>query len=123
MDPRDTLKLAETESTFWAEAHVLNGNRIVSSVEVTTIPSIPGRQCFTDGSWKENDIFSGQGWLNTLEGFDGLLGARNVRACLTPLHAEIEALIWAMECMKNLNQFQVTTTRKQRYSDGHSEGK
>ena len=43
MDPRDTLKLAETESTLWAEAHVLNGNMIVSSVEVTTTPSIPGR--------------------------------------------------------------------------------
>ena len=108
MDPREKLKLAETESTLWAEAQVLNENMIVSSVEVTTIPSITGRWCFTDGSWKENDIFSGQGWLSTLEGFDGLLGARNVRACLTPLHAEMEALIWAMECMKNLRQFQVT---------------
>ena len=37
-----------------------------------------------------------------------MLGARNVRACLTPLHAEMEALIWAMECMKSLRQFQVT---------------
>ena len=36
------------------------------------------------------------------------LGARNVRACLSPLHSEVEALIWAMECMKNLRQFQVT---------------
>ena len=60
------------------------------------------------GSWKENDVFSGQGWLSTLEGFASLLGARNVRACLTPLHAEMEALLWAMECMKNLRQFQVT---------------
>ena len=69
------------------------------------LPSIPERRCFTDGSWKENEIFSGQGWLSTLEGFDGLLGARNVRACLSPLHAEIESLIWAMKCMKNLRQF------------------
>ena len=57
MDPRDTLKLAETESTFWAAAQVLNENMIVSSIEVTTIPFITGRWCFTDGSWKENDIF------------------------------------------------------------------
>ena len=83
-DPRDTLKLAETESTLWAEAQVLKSDRIVPPVEVTTIPSIPGRWCFTDGSWKENDSYSGQGWLSTLEGFDGLLGARNVRACLSP---------------------------------------
>ena len=35
-------------------------------------------------------------------------GARNVWASLSPLHAEMEALLWAMECMKNLHQFQVT---------------
>ena len=73
-----------------------------------TLPSIPGRWCFTDGSWKWNKIFSGQGWMSTLEGFDGLLGARNIWACLSPLHAEIEALLLAMEWMKNLRQFQVT---------------
>ena len=67
-----------------------------------------GRWCFIDGSWKDKEIFFGQGWYSTLPGFDGLLGARNVRACLSPLHSEVEALIWAMECMKNLRQFQVT---------------
>ena len=36
------------------------------------------------------------------------MGARNTRACLSPLHAEMEALIWAMEYMRNLHQFQVT---------------
>ena len=65
--------------------------------------------CLITVSWgKEGVSFSGQGWLSTLEGFDGLLGARNVRASLSPLHAEIEALLWAMECMRNLRQFQVT---------------
>ena len=73
MDLRDTFKLAETKSTLWAEAHVLNENRIVSPVEVTTLQSIPWRWCFVDGSRKEYDIFSGQDWLSTLEGFNGLL--------------------------------------------------
>ena len=36
------------------------------------------------------------------------MGARNVRVSLSPLHAEMEALLWAMECMRNLRQFQVT---------------
>ena len=57
IDPRETLKLAETESTLWAEAHILNDQRIAQNVEVTTLPAIPGRWCFTDGSWKEGDIF------------------------------------------------------------------
>ena len=108
MDPRHTFKLAETESTLWAEAHVSKENMRVLPVEPTTLPLILGTWCFIDGSWKENDVFSRQGWLSILEGFAGLLGARNVRACLTPLHAEIEALLWTMECMKNLRQFQGT---------------
>ena len=86
----------------------MNKQRIVSHVEVMSSPSIPGRWCFIDGSWKENDIFSGHGWFSTLEWFDGLMGARNVRASLSPLHAEMEALLWAMECMRNLRQSQVT---------------
>jgi len=107
MDPRDTLKLAETESTLWAEAQILKDQNTGTQVQAS-LPSIPGRWCFTDGSWKEGDMFSGQGWFSTLEGFESLMGARNVRASLTPLHAEMEALLWAMECMKNLRQFQVT---------------
>ena len=103
-DHSDMLKLAETKSTLWAEVQILNKQRIVPHVEVTTLPSILGRWCFTYGSWKENDIFSGQGWLSTLEGFDGLMGARNVQASLSLLHAEMETLLWAMKCMRNLRQ-------------------
>ncbi|WZZ03100.1 hypothetical protein YC2023_089021 [Brassica napus] len=108
IDPMDTLKLAETESTLWAEAQIVNEQRTTPQIGNMILPSIPGRWCFTDGSWKEGDMYSGQGWLSTLEGFDGLLEARNVRASLSPLHAEMEALLWAMECIRNLRQFQVT---------------
>ena len=80
---------------------------MVHQVHDRSIPAIPGRWCFTDGSLKDKDIFSRQGWYNTLPGFDGLLGARNVRKSLSHLHSEVEAL-WAMKCMKNLRQFQVT---------------
>ena len=110
IDPRDTLKLAETESALWAEAQIKNeqGSDQTRLVVNATLPTISGRWCFTDGSWKENDRFSGQGWCSTLEGFDSLMGARNTRAGQSPLHSEIEALIWAMECMRNLRQYNVT---------------
>ena len=36
------------------------------------------------------------------------MGVRNVRASLSHLHAEMEALLWAMECMRNLHHFKVT---------------
>ena len=80
----------------------MNEQKMGTQIQVTTLPSIPGRWCFTDGSWKEGDIFSGQGWFSTLKGFEGLMGARNVQATITPLHAEMEALLWPMECMRNL---------------------
>ena len=87
MDPMDTHKLAETESTLWTEAQILNEQRTIPQIVDTILPSIPGRWCFTNGSWKEGDIFLGQGWFNTLEVFDGLLGARNARASLSTLRA------------------------------------
>lgn len=33
--------------------------------------------------------------------------ARNVRDSISPLHAEMEVLVWAMECMRNLRQLNV----------------
>ena len=36
------------------------------------------------------------------------MGAKNVRASFSPLHTEVEALLWAMEYMRNLRQFQIT---------------
>ena len=108
IDLRDTLKLVELESTLWAKAQLLRNQSLVQEVHTRPIKANAGRWCFTDGSWKDKDLFSGQGWFSTFPDFDGLLGARNVRACLSPLHSEMEALIWAMKCMKILRQFQVT---------------
>ena len=93
IDPRDTLTLAETEATLWAEAQGSKMHRVVPYIGTETLPSIPSRWCFTDALWKENELMAGQGWYSTLEGFDGLMGAKNVRASLSPLHAEMEALI------------------------------
>ena len=81
---------------------MVHTQRVEQSFEVLSLPSILGRWCLTNGSWKDNEFFAGQGWHSTLEGFDGLMGARNVMASLSPLHSEVEALLWAMECMRNL---------------------
>ena len=54
IDPRDTLKLAETESLLWAETHV----SLTQGIDQTRLPVeatmlfIPGRRCFTDESCK-----------------------------------------------------------------------
>ena len=87
---------------------MLNTQRTAQHVEVSNLLSIPGRWCFTDGSWNNHDLFSGQGWYSTLEEFDGLMGERNVKASLSSLHLEVEALLWSMECMGKLRQFRIT---------------
>ena len=46
--------------------------------------------------------------FSMLPGFDDLMGVRNIRASLSPLHAEMEALLLAMKCIRNLRQSQVT---------------
>ena len=51
----DTLKLAETESTLWAEAQILNEQRTIPQILDMILPSIPGRWCFSACSWKEGD--------------------------------------------------------------------
>ncbi|XP_056864789.1 uncharacterized protein LOC130511600 [Raphanus sativus] len=102
MDPRDTLQLAETESKLWVEAQILPTP--ATDRQQPSLPSIPGRWCFLDGSLKDNEVFSGQGWYSTLEGFTGLMRARNIRASLSPFHSEVEALLWAMEDIKILQE-------------------
>lgn len=58
-------------------------------MERTTLPSISARWCFTDDSSKERENYFRKGWYSTLEGIEGLMGERNTRASLSPLHSEI----------------------------------
>ena len=86
IDQMDTLKLTETKSLLWAEAQVSLTQGLPQNTEVNvyTLPTIQGRWCFTDGSWNDQKCFSGKGWYNTLEGFDGLMRVRNTRTSLSP---------------------------------------
>lgn len=56
--------------------------------------------------WEE-DFYSGNGLYSTLEGAEGLMDAWKSRNYLSPLHAEFESLIWAMEYMTRLQQFHI----------------
>ena len=49
-----------------------------------------------------------KGGIALWKGIDGLMGTRNTRASQSPLHLQIDALILAIECIKNLRQFDVT---------------
>src|SRR5690606_5131460 len=59
-----------------------------------------GNICLIDGSWMKKAEFSGSGWiwLDSL-GKAQLMGAKNIICIESPLHSELAALRWAMECM------------------------
>ena len=61
-------------------------------------------RCYIDGAWRAQDLCIGQGWFYEAGGStDTMMGAMSIRKSLSPLHAECESLIWAMECMKTLD--------------------
>ena len=100
-DPLETVWHAESECHAWFEANIKQ--------EEQTVRIIPERvtnseRCLIDGSWTHDAFFSGYGWTwKTSGGTTQLLGARNQRRRISPLHPELEALLWAMECMLQLS--------------------
>ncbi|KAG7599379.1 Ribonuclease H-like superfamily [Arabidopsis suecica] len=108
-DPIEVLRLAEKEAQLWQTAQIEFHNESHGSVDLvnqtrvrdTSLESnYSGYRCFVDGSWKGSDKFSGTGWFCTsTNGEPPTMGAANLRRSLSPLHAEVEALLWAMKCM------------------------
>ena len=64
-----------------------------------------------DGSWTHDVLFSGYGqtWIKS-RGVTRLFGARYQQRRISPLHLELEALSWAMECMLQLSKCQAFGT-------------
>jgi len=108
-DPLEILHLAEKESDLWKSAQLELHNENFGSFNLEDRNRVrhfsldnnySGYRCFVDGSWKDTDKFSGLGWYCTSStGETSTLGAANLRRSLSPLHAEVEALLWAMKCM------------------------
>ena len=108
-DPLDVLCLAEKEAQLWQLAQFkLNtkNNGSMGSEKQIRVQNIShdniysGFRCFVDGSWKGSDKFSGLGWFCTSSNRDSpTMGAANLRRSLSPLHTEVETLLWAMKCI------------------------
>jgi len=108
-DPKEILLLAEKDVQLWQEAQVefhteshgsLNLETPIRVRDLSQDSPFSGFWCFIDRSWKASDQFSGTGWfcLSSL-GESPTMGATNVRRSLSPLHTEVEALLWAMKCI------------------------
>ncbi|XP_010513530.1 PREDICTED: uncharacterized protein LOC104789549 [Camelina sativa] len=110
-NPLDVIWLAEGEANVWLQAQVEvededqpHAPLVPFSRQRGLTPFCPssftGYRCFVDGSWKATNALAGAGWFcSSTQDSRTDMGATNFRKSLSPLHAEVEALIWAMRCM------------------------
>ena len=107
-NPLETVRHAESKchASFQAnnkqEEHVIAHNlgQLTNS-----------EKCMIDGLWTHDAHYSGYGWTwKTSWGTTRLLGARNQQWRISPLHSELEAFLWVMECMLQLLTSQVFGT-------------
>ena len=90
---RDLLEIvrhAESECQAWFDANQRPDGMVE---EQNTIGISISKQCMIDGSWTHDALFSGYGWIwINSSGVMQLLGTRNQRRRISPLHSELEAL-------------------------------
>lgn len=96
--------MAETEASVWASAHLtqsdMDEDGLLPSILPIIVATPVGPKCFVDESWTDTYDFSGAGWIySSGANADRLMGAKNFRRNLSPLNDELEALIWAIQCM------------------------
>ena len=91
------LRTAEIENVLWAESHTKNSINRASPHIVKNHTAYDVNKCYIDGAWREQDSCTWQGWVYKKGGSTHtMMGAMSIRKSLSPLHAECEALIWAI---------------------------
>ncbi|CAA7029233.1 unnamed protein product [Microthlaspi erraticum] len=103
-DPNEIIVKAAAESLAWAAAQERRATAH-SHTETLVQTPISGDICQVDGAWKDTECRAGLGWyfFNT-DSPDKLMGTCNLRRGISPLQSELEALIWAMQCMIRHNK-------------------
>ncbi|CAA7057785.1 unnamed protein product [Microthlaspi erraticum] len=103
-DPNEIIVKATAEATAWATAQEKSETRYPSSSspeETTIVEDV----CQVDGAWKDTEHRAGLRWyFCNLEFGDKIMGTCNLRRGISPFQTELEALLWAMQCMLRLNK-------------------
>ncbi|KAG7572723.1 Ribonuclease H domain [Arabidopsis suecica] len=99
ISPPDTLQLAISEATSWKFAQIIEQAAENDEERLPEHPSALSNgqiRCQVDASWVSDGNTSGLGFV--LDAPSGrLLGSRGKTRLLSPLHAELETLLWAMD--------------------------
>ncbi|KAG7599040.1 Reverse transcriptase domain [Arabidopsis suecica] len=102
--PQETLALALREASMWKKANMKEAADPESIARSVLLPASFPRisECQIDASWHSEDSLSGHGWVLVDQDRILQLGLMSSRRSLSPLHAEIDSLLWAMECLISL---------------------
>ncbi|KAG7559147.1 Ribonuclease H-like superfamily [Arabidopsis thaliana x Arabidopsis arenosa] len=102
--PQETLALALREASVWKKANMREAIDPEPLARAVLLPSsAPGiSECQIDASWHSEDTLSGHGWVLVDQARILQLGLKSSRRSLSPLHAEIDSLLWAMDCLISL---------------------
>lgn len=111
--PLDTLQLASSESETWRIAQIVEevADAVPDEGAVATLNE--GRamnykwRCQVDASWKDKEEGAGMGFVLFEENQAKLIGVRKGGCVPSPMHAEAEALCWAMKETRRLGATEV----------------
>ncbi|XP_010475822.1 PREDICTED: peptidyl-prolyl cis-trans isomerase FKBP62-like [Camelina sativa] len=99
-EPIDIINQALRDQLWWKESQLTTRVDPVSTDSLITLESLI--HCQVDGSWKASEPHSGLGWwCGDGENQTLVMGAKCQRRSTSPLHSELEALLWAMECIRS----------------------
>ncbi|XP_010469706.1 PREDICTED: uncharacterized protein LOC104749719 [Camelina sativa] len=99
-EPMDIINQALREQLWWKESQLTA--RVDSASTDSPITLEPLIHCQVDGSWKATEPHSGLGWwCGDGENQTLVMGAKCHRRSASPLYSELEALLWAMECIRS----------------------
>ncbi|CAA7038025.1 unnamed protein product [Microthlaspi erraticum] len=106
-DPYDIIAKATGKALSWTKAQEKQETGYPSLDPCVNI-ILSSDRCQVDGAWKETDCRAGLGWFyfNT-DTQCKLMGTRNLRRGISALQTELEALIWAMQCMIRHNKLMI----------------
>lgn len=94
--PNETLDFAIREASAWKLANSKEESTDIFFVPLLNVPlpSILTTECQIDASWHEDYTLGGHGWVLVDRDKILYLGLKNARRCLSPLHAEVNSLLW-----------------------------
>ncbi|KAL9286275.1 putative reverse transcriptase zinc-binding domain-containing protein [Arabidopsis thaliana] len=99
--PSETLTLTLHEAAVWKQATLKEKETLFSTPVLgpTPAPDTSFSECQVDAFWHVEDPLSGHGWVLVRQELIIHLGLKSAQRSLSPLHAEFDSLLWAMECM------------------------